>query len=190
MNVIAEYKGRLLNHVEALYRPGERELAIELVQALGCAITDTGFQSDRGSTFLAIHPNLDDRDIQSNVFYISEMTHEQQAVEDRLRRLVSEDGGFRDSLEKYRDKARGRPFGVPHFALNCQSREEVEAVVQRINESLLPRLKDRLHVKVFRPEDPDRAGADIIQCFLYQDIIVSGAFLLGQLIEIQSYAAK
>ena len=35
MNKIAEYGGTLLNHVETLYRPGERELAVELAEALG-----------------------------------------------------------------------------------------------------------------------------------------------------------
>ena len=29
MDTIGEYTGNLLNHVEALYRPGERELAVE-----------------------------------------------------------------------------------------------------------------------------------------------------------------
>jgi hypothetical protein len=43
MDKIADYKGKLLNHVEALYRPGERQLAIDLTEALGCAISDTGF---------------------------------------------------------------------------------------------------------------------------------------------------
>ena len=37
MKSITEYQGKLLNHVEALYRPGERELAVELAEALGCA---------------------------------------------------------------------------------------------------------------------------------------------------------
>jgi len=43
MDTIGEYTGNLLNHVEALYRPGERELAVEFAEMLGCAVTDTGF---------------------------------------------------------------------------------------------------------------------------------------------------
>ena len=36
------YKGRLLNHVEMVYRPGERHLVTKLFTALGCTVIDTG----------------------------------------------------------------------------------------------------------------------------------------------------
>ena len=186
MKMISEYEGELLNHVEALYRPGERAIAIELAEALGCAITDTGFRSDAGSTFLAIHPNPKDRNIGNNVFYLSEMTPEQQAVEERLRWLSAEDAGLRDALDIYRSKARGRPFGVPHFALRYASAQAIEDVARRLDESLAPRLKDRLHIRIFRPGDPDGASSKLTQGFLYQDIVVSGAFLLGQSMQLQS----
>jgi hypothetical protein len=185
MKVIADYHGKLLNHVEALYRPGEREIAIELAEALGCAVTDTGFKGDGVDTFLAVHPNPDDRNPQNNVFYISQIRPQQQAFEDRLRRLIDEDGEFATLLEKYREEARTKPFGVPHFALRYPSGEAVEEVAARIA-SLKRKLNDRLHLRIFRPGDSDAAGDDLIQGFLYQDVIVSGSFVMGQLIELQT----
>ena len=37
MEKISDYTGTLLGHVAAVYRPGERDLAFEFVEALGCA---------------------------------------------------------------------------------------------------------------------------------------------------------
>jgi hypothetical protein len=184
METIAEYRGNLLNHLEALYRPGDRELAVELATAMGCAVTDTGFRADGGSTFLAVHPNPDDQNPQNNAFYLSEATQEQVRLEALLKKAaVEKDAGLQDALAGYRDKARSRPFGVPHFGLRYRSAQEVEAAEQRLA-AASPALKARIQVRVFRPEHAD-AETDIIQAFIYQDVIVSGAFLLGQLIEMQ-----
>lgn len=186
MKEIAEYEGKLLNHVEALYRPGEREIAVELVEALGCAVSDTGFKGDGVDTFLAVHPNPDDRNGQNNVFYMSQIRPEQLALEQRLQRMSAQDVDFASDLERYRQAARTKPFGVPHFCLRYRSRLEVEEVAKRIDGSLKQRLQDRLHFRIFRPEDPDAAVGNLIQGFLHQDVIVSGSFLMGQLIELQT----
>ena len=45
---------------------------------------------------------------------------------------------------------------------------------------------DRLHLRVFYPEDADAAVGKSIQGFLYQDVVVSGSFLMGQIIELQA----
>jgi hypothetical protein len=190
MNAIADYKGKLLNHIECLYRPGERELAVELAEALGCAITDTGFASDAGTTFLAIHPDPDDRNVQNNAFYISQMTPEQEALEESLRQHSASDGDFAVRLAAYRAKAQGSPFGVPHFGIRLPTGADVDAAVARIERDLGPRLKDRLSIRTFRREDMDGAFGDLVQAFVYQDVIVSGCFLLGQLIELQTQAPQ
>lgn len=186
MQKIAQYKGKLLNHIEALYRPGERELAIDLAEALGCAISDTGFKGDGADTFLAVHPNPDDRNAQNNVFYMSQIRPEQLALEERLRDLARQDSNLADDLKSYSHAARTKPFGVPHFSLRYPSGQAVEEVASRIEKSLKQRLADRLHFRIFRPEDADAAVANLIQGFLYQDVIVSGSFLMGQLIELQT----
>lgn len=188
MKKIAQYTGTLLNHVETLYRPGERGLAIALAEALGCAITDTGFSGDADETFLAVHPNPDDPDMTSNAFYMSPMRPEQQAIEQRLARLAELDDTLRLGLEAYRRTARAKPFGIPHFALRYASGDEVEQVAAAVTGSLAARLGDRLHVRVFHPRDPDAAGGPSVQGFVHQDVIVSGSFLYGQLIELQGQA--
>lgn len=186
MKAIAQYRGRLLNHVETLYRPGERQLAIELAEALGCVISDTGFKGDGQDTFLAVHPNPDDRDPQNNAFYMSEMRSEQLALEESLKLFCEQDAACAQKLENYREVARTKPFGVPHFCLRYCSALEVEQVADRINLALIPQLKERLHLRLFRPGDADAAVGNLVQGFLYQDIIVSGSLLMGQLIELQT----
>ena len=183
MDSIAQYRGNLLNHIEALYRPGDRELAVELATAMGCAVSDTGFKGDRRSTFLAIHPNPDDRNPQNNAFYLSEVTEEQLRLETLLKAAVVNDGRLQDALAGYRDKVRSRPFGVPHFGLRYRRAQEIEAAEQRLA-AASSALKSRIQVRIFRPEHAD-AVTEIVQAFIYQDVIVSGAFLLGQLIEMQ-----
>ena len=186
MKKIAEYGGTLINHVETLYRPGERELAVELAEALGCVITDTGFKGDGVDTFLAAHPNPDDQDPQNNAFYMSQVRPEQLAVEQRLQQFADQDQAFAAQLEGYRHAARSKPFGVPHFALRYQTGEEVQQAEARINAGLQQKLGDRLHMRVFYPEDADAAVGKSIQGFIYQDVVVSGSFLMGQIIELQA----
>ena len=186
MEKISEYRGNLLNHVETLYRPGERDLAIRLAEALGCTISDTGFKGDGSETFLAVHPNPSDPNPQNNAFYMSPMRPEQEALEDHLRQLSGKDGDFKRRLEAYRAAARTKPFGVPHFALRYSSGKAVQDAADRISAALASKLGDRLHLRVFRPGDADAAVDDLVQGFLHQDVIVSGSFLYGQLIELQS----
>jgi hypothetical protein len=186
MDKIAAYTGNLLNHVETLYRPGERGIAIKLVTALGCAITDTGFLGDGEETFLAVHPNPDDRNPQNNALYMSPMRPEQQALEAHLKRIGESDPELRSSLTRYRQTARAVPFGISHFALRYPSGRAVQKVADDLERSLAPILGDRLHVRIFRPQDADSAGGTLIQGFVHQDVIVSGSFLYGQLIELQS----
>jgi hypothetical protein len=186
MNRIADYTGNLLNHVETLYRPGEREIAISLASALGCSISDTGFKGDGEESFLAVHPNADDPDMRNNAFFMSPMRPEQQALEARLRRLADEDAGFADTLETYRHIARTKPFGVPHFALRYATGDAVAEAAERLTATLEAQLGERLHVRIFEPGESGAVGARLVQGFVYQDVIVSGSFLYGQLIELQS----
>ncbi|HEX7819541.1 MAG TPA: hypothetical protein VF463_02860 [Sphingobium sp.] len=187
MKAIKDYAGKLLNHVETLHRPGDRDIAIELAEVLGCAITDTGFASETGTTFLAAHPNPDDRNVQNNVFYMSEMTAAHLALETRLEQLSQVDPDLKTTLDGYRQMARSRPFGVPHFAIRYTSAASVEEVAARLD-AASAKLRERVNLRIFRPGDADGAVDTLIQGFLYQDVIVSGSFLMGQLIELQTQA--
>ncbi|MBV1686212.1 hypothetical protein KRR38_00630 [Novosphingobium sp. G106] len=110
MKQIAHYEGRLLNPVETLYWPGERQLAFEPVEALGCVVTDTGFKGDGVDTFLAVDPNRDDQNVQNNVFYMSQIRPEQLAIEERLQRLSLEDDDLAEDRKRYRQAARTVPL--------------------------------------------------------------------------------
>jgi hypothetical protein len=186
MKLMSEYKGNLLGHVNTLYRPEDHDIAIELVEALGCTVTDTGAKGDTGSTMFAIHPNPEDTNVQYNVFYMSELSPEHSAIEEFLKKQSDVGGELRNALASYQTKVRTRPFGLPHFALRYRSPAEVEAVAERLL-GVSPKLEERIEVRIFRPGDPD-AVSQLIQGFVYQDVVVSGSFLLGQLIELQSHS--
>lgn len=187
MDRIAEYSGPLLSHVETLYRPGERELAIALVEALGCSVSDTGFKGDGPDTFLAVHPNPADRDPQKNVFYMSQVRPEQMLVEEQLKQLDKAGPSvFSKTMEGYRQAARSKPFGIPHFALRYVSAEAIRQAEARIYDLAANGLADRLHLRIFYPGDEDAAGGKLVQGFVHQDVVVSGSFLLGQVIELQA----
>lgn len=185
MEQIGQYSGNLLNHIEALYRPGERDLALSLVEALGCSVSDTGFSGDGPESFLAIHPNPADPDIRNNAFYISPMRPEQQALEANLARLVRDDAGLSAALAGYRGAAQTLPFGVSHFGLRYTDEDALIGAVDKVRAALSEELGDRLHVRVFDPRDGERSDATVLQAFVYQDVIVSGSFTYGQLIELQ-----
>ena len=161
MEKIADYSGKLLNHVEALYRPGERQLAIDLAEALGCAISDTGFTGGGDETFLGIHPNPDDINGQNNVFYISPMRPEQLALEECLVAFAQGDAGMQQRLDDYRQAARTKPFGVSHFCLRYPSGQAVQEAADRVVDALGEKLGERINVRVFRPGDADAAVGNI-----------------------------
>lgn len=186
MKKISQYEGNLLNHVETLYRPGERGLAVALAEALGCTISDTGFVGDGDETFLAAHPWRQDLDVQRNVFYMSPMRPEQSALEARLRAVAYADPLLADALDSYRAIARTKPFGVPHFAIRYPSGDEVREAATRVEQTISSQASGRAHVRIFAPGEADAAVGNLVQAFIYQDIIVSGSFLHGQLIELQS----
>ncbi len=182
MQRIAEYQGNLLNHVEALYRPGDRHLVIELAGILGCSVTDTGIDSRTNGTYLAMHPDSVDRDPSNNAVYVSQVTDEQYAVEQALVNMGNDNVVLAGHLARYHEKAQRWPFGIPHFGLRYGSEQQIEDVATRLD-GAAPALRERVKIKMFRP-GPDSAS-EFIQGFVHQDIVVAGTFFLGQLIELQ-----
>jgi hypothetical protein len=190
MHLTSDYTGTLFSHVAAVYRPGERDIAVEFVEALGCVAADTPAKADSGSPFISVHPNPEDRDPLNNVFYLSEMMPQQLALEQALKAQMAKDPGLHDSVAAYRDAALATPASIPHFALNFPSMAAVEPVLDRLTNGLGPALAQRVSMRTFRPGDPGAMGKDCIIAFVYTDIIVSGAGGFGQLIEIQGRPRK
>src|SRR5215468_7806037 len=76
---------RRLNHVEMVYRPGERELAGRVFELLGLRVLDRG-----GTWFTAlVDPAV--ADFSNNACYASEVTPEQWALEQSLATAIAHD---------------------------------------------------------------------------------------------------
>jgi hypothetical protein len=185
MNVMTKYRGGLLNHLEALYRPGDRELAIEFVEALGCTATDTGFATETGATYISVYPHGAEADPLNNVFYVSEMLPSQVALEDMLGAKIDGDEALQAAVAGYREKAKTFPFGIPHFGLRYPSLEAVLAVVERLQNGISPALKERVTIHPMQVFDSSGEVPKVTQVFVYNDVVVTGSSTLGQLIELQ-----
>ena len=77
MTTITE-TGHRLNHVEMVYRPGERALAGRVFELLGMRVLD------RGGTWMTALVDPDVADFSNNACYASEVTPEQWALEQTL----------------------------------------------------------------------------------------------------------
>lgn len=175
----------VLSHVEALYRPGERKLAIALFEALGCTIYETEMKSPSGSQYLSVHPNPDDRTL-DNVLYLAEMPVEQNRLETVLRERIETDDELRSSRDLYRKMANERPYGLSHVAVRYPTYEKLEEVLDGMEERFSPEVKSRVMLKVFRPGDTPALG-ESIQAFIYTDIAVAGISAFGQVFELAAY---
>jgi hypothetical protein len=185
MDTITEYRGGLLNHLEALYRPGDRALAIEFVEALGCTATDTGFETETGASYISVHPFEAGSDPLNNVFYVSEMLPGQVQLEDLMRAKIEGDAEIEAALAGYREKAKSFPFGIPHFGLRYPSVESLQPVLDRFDKELSPALKARVTVHPIQVFESSGSVPKVTQAFVYTDVVVTGSSVFGQLIELQ-----
>lgn len=183
---VRETTAPTLSHVEAVYHPGERDLAIELFETLGCTVYDTGVKSPAGSTYVSVHPDTNDRG-HDNVLYLSQMPAAQHALEKVLIRKIDEDAELSAARADYRQMAADQPFGLSHLAVRYPTFEDLEQVLSRAEENMSQELKSRILLKVFRPGDSVEIGDDSLQAFIYTDIAVAGVSAFGQVIELSSY---
>lgn len=185
MNSISEYKGKLLNHLEGLYRPGEHDLVVELLEALDMAAVDIVF-AEGTSPLISVHPNGEDRDATQNVMFLTEMSPAHAELEKLLETRVAADPELGAAVKTYKDKARTRPSGIPHFGVRYPSTEAFEPVLDKLRNGLSPALKERVTVTEMPPYKVMAGLPEIRQVFLYQDVFVSGFSAFGQLIELQT----
>ena len=82
---LIDYKGRLLNHMNLVHRPGERQLVSKLFTALGCEVRDTG----EPYLFISIAPG--NKDLLNNILFATEATPEQWRFEQELQRVLADD---------------------------------------------------------------------------------------------------
>lgn len=190
MERVSDYTGNLFSHVAAVYRPGERDLAVEFVEALGCVAADTPGKADSGSPFISVHPNPGDRDPINNVFYLSEMMPQQLGLEQALAAAMETDPALKELRTAFADTALASPASLPHFALNFPSKEVLEPVLQRLEYGLRPEVASRVSMKILRAGHPGAMGKDCTIAFVYTDIIASNVGGFGQIIELQGRPRK
>lgn len=183
---LTHYPGQLLNHVEILYRPGERELAKRFFELLGCTIVDTQTDSGTGSSILYVYPEATCQDRLNNVCYLSEVREPQWALEELLTGRAAVDAELRDALARYEHKARHHPHGTAHFGLRYPTFAALEAVLGRLEAELPADMVGRVSVTAVRPGDPRSMTDELLQAFVHTDIACSGLFTVGQLIELQA----
>jgi len=175
---------RLLNHMEFVYRPGERKLAVSVLELLGFAVRDDGGE------FLAASVDPLAPDIIDNACYASQVTPQQWAFEEQLAKAL----GAPDSLGRahagYHDLLTREPQRAMHFGMHTSTLEDLEATVERVRnvEKTHPELAGRISVSgTFYPHEAGSLADNIVQSFFYTDVLASGLLTIGQHIEIQWY---
>lgn len=184
MKRFAEYEGGFLNHLEGFYRAEDRELAVELAQALELAVSEIRFTA-QSRPVTAVHPNADDRDPTNNVIFLYEMPEVQRKVIDLLQRRMETDPELAEAVGAYRETASRMPPIMPHFGLRYRSAEKLQAVLDRLETGLSPALKARVALWEVPAYEPIEGLPDIRQVFVRTDVLSVGAAGFEQAIELQ-----
>jgi hypothetical protein len=185
---ISEYDGRLLNHLAVFYRPGERDLAWELAEAIGMTAVDIPIAE--GFSLIAAHPNDDDRDITNNIIFLSEMEPMQAALDGLIAKKAAADPELSEVLNAYRERSKAQPESHPHFGIRFTSSETLDPVVEKLRTQLSPALRERVTVTETPPYGTIPPFPDIRQVFVHTDVFATGSHLYGQIIELQVERGK
>jgi len=174
--------GRAINHVELVYRPGERALAARVFELLGCR------PNDRGGTFLTSFVEPTEDDFCNNAVYASEVTPEQWALDCALADALTTGGPVADAAQHYLDRLREEPQRSTHFGIRVPDRARFDSIIEGLREAgdNDPELKGRVTVSaVFAPGDPGSLTDAMIQAFVHTDVVAAGLLTLGQHFELQ-----
>jgi hypothetical protein len=168
---------RRLTHVELLYRPGERALAQKVLRLLGCDPVDRG-----GEFFTSFIDPEGVRDYANNVLYASEVGAAQWELEKHM--LAFAGVGRATYLAKLREE----PQRSTHFGFRVPSEAALDDLVARVRAAGAddPELAGRVAVDgVYRPGEPGSIAPNMVQAFIWTDVIAAGLLTLGQHIEVQ-----
>lgn len=184
MKQIADYQGGLLNHLNLSYRAGDRELALELVKALGLTVMVTEFTD---MSLISAHPNAEDVNLDSNVIFLLELPAHQTALDAVIRRKAESDPELAEALDNCREKARGSPDRGSHIGIRCTSNAVLDSILDRLSTGVSPELSERITVvEMPRHEPVPQFPSDVRQIFIHTDVVLSGATAAGQNIELQA----
>jgi hypothetical protein len=180
---------RQLNHVEMVYRPGERELAARVFELLGLRVIDHG-----GEWFFSlVDPAV--ADVANNACYASQVTAEQWALEQALATTIeaADDAGTGDAAvvgsaaRAYLDRLRAEPQRSFHFGIRYYERADFDATLDRIRAADDdPELAGRVALSgVYHPDEPGALAPNMIQAFVRTDVVSAGLLAFGQHVELQ-----
>ncbi|HEY3672392.1 MAG TPA: hypothetical protein VGN51_15765 [Acidimicrobiia bacterium] len=185
MTTITE-TGHRLNHVEMVYRPGERALAGRVFELLGMRVLD------RGGTWMTALVDPDVADFSNNACYASEVTPEQWELEQTLAGAITgaldgDDTGVGPTARAYLDRLHAEPQRSFHFGIRFHSRDDFDTTLDRVRAADDdPELSGRVALlRVFHPGDPDAAAPNMIQAFIRTDVVAAGVLAFGQHVELQ-----
>ena len=172
-----------INHVEMVYRPGERQLALRVLSVLGCATMDSGGTWARGLVDPARTGLAGDS---NNVVYVSEVTPEQWALEQELDAALSI-GELSGPWATYAGRLRDEPQRSSHFGIRCPDRGAFDVRLDAVRRAGAEgELKGRIELAgVYFPGDPGAVSPGLAQAFVWTDVIAAGILAFGQHIEVQ-----
>jgi hypothetical protein len=174
--------GHRLNHVEMVYRPGERALAGRFFETVGMRVLD------RGGTWMTALVDPDVADFSNNACYASEVTPEQWTLEQTLADAIAgDDDGVGSAARAYLDRLRTEPQRSFHFGIRFHSRDDFDATLDRVRAADSDaELSGRVALSgVFHPDDPGAAAPNMIQAFVRTDVVAAGVLAFGQHVELQ-----
>ncbi len=175
---------RRLNHVEMVYRPGERELAGRVFELLGLRVVD------RGGTWFSALVDPAVADFSNNACYASEVTPEQWELEQSLAAAITSEAeadGVGVAARSYLARLRDEPQRSFHFGIRFLERDDFDNALDRVRTAdddgdLAGRVS---LVRVFHPDEPDAAAPNMIQAFVHTDVVAAGVLAFGQHVELQ-----
>ena len=173
--------GRLLNHVELVHSPGERLLAIQFLELLGCRV------EDNGGMWVVAKIDSDGGDLRNNVIYVSEVTREQWQFEQSLDRASYEGTDLGQTKSAYQALLSKRPQLSTHFGIRYPTMTAWEETLYRIETQGGGALSGRVQLSgLFKPNGPPDDTDGLVQAFVKTDLMAAGLLTLGQHIELQS----
>lgn len=184
MQKIGEYNGQLLNHFEAVYRPGDRKLAREFLTALGLYVEDYSVPDPDGDTMLGIHFEPSDRDATNNVIFLHRMSEPQAAFDALLRSRLEGDAALADAQAQFLETVKLYPGATPHFGIRYRSMAALDETVARLG-AVSDALRQRVTVNEMPPYPSQPGLPDIRQVFVQSDVISTSPAGFGQTIELQ-----